>query len=181
MLHCSDRAVGELIRLLLLAVAAAWLGLLPAGAQQPQNGTECNTGRISELKAQIEDYEARLRDAQDSSTALQSLLAAIRNELAGLINNPQCAQTKRDLPSGDLQPEPLPAPPGGSLGSIGISIGDCRVINCDCSNVSAGLLTGAYRRECLATEAELKKVCEESHIVRNKCHSTASGPNPFPK
>jgi hypothetical protein len=171
MLHCLDRAVGHLMRLLLFAVAAVWLGLLPAGAQQPQSGTECNTGRITELRNQIGAYEGLLRDAPESSAAVQALLAALRSELAGLLATPQCRVTEG---------EPSPAPPGGS-GSTGMTISDCRTINCDCSNVTAGLLTGAYRRQCLATEAELRNTCEESHFVRNRCHSTASGPNPFPK
>ena len=54
-------------------------------------------------------------------------------------------------------------------------------IDCDCKNVSAGLLTRAYQRECTQTEANLKKQFRETQKVTGVCNSVASGPNARPK
>jgi hypothetical protein len=54
-------------------------------------------------------------------------------------------------------------------------------IDCDCQNISAGLLTRAYQRECLQIEANLKSQFREAKRVIGRCHSVASGPNAKPK
>jgi hypothetical protein len=55
------------------------------------------------------------------------------------------------------------------------------LIDCDCDNVSAGFGTGAYQRECRATEQRLKEELAQTGKVTGKCHSIASGPNARPK
>ncbi len=57
----------------------------------------------------------------------------------------------------------------------------CGRIDCDCENVSFGLLTGAFRDECRNHEAELRRQCAESGRVDGNCNDTPSGPNAFPR
>jgi hypothetical protein len=65
-------------------------------------------------------------------------------------------------------------------GALGEEPAACRRINCDCGNLDFGLLTGAYRQECRAAEASLKRACADTGVVTWTCHQTASGPNPWP-
>src|SRR5438105_7315876 len=37
---------------------------------------------------------------------------------------------------------------------------ECRLIDCDCDHVDAGLLTKAYRRQCRDAEAKARESCE---------------------
>lgn len=58
---------------------------------------------------------------------------------------------------------------------------ECNYINCDCSNLEFGLLTREYRRECRATEAEIKKQCSEGvPLAKLSCNIVAYGPDAFP-
>lgn len=54
-------------------------------------------------------------------------------------------------------------------------------INCDCDNVSAGLLTGPYKRQCINTENRLKAELAQTGNITGKCDPVASGPNAVPK
>ena len=58
---------------------------------------------------------------------------------------------------------------------------DCAQIDCDCNNLDFGLLTGPFRQECRAAEAQLKTNCAKTGKVIGTCHPTAPGPNPWPK
>ena len=53
-------------------------------------------------------------------------------------------------------------------------------IDCDCANVSAGLLTGPYQRQCRDAEAKLKAAYASTGQL-GKCDPVASGPNARPK
>lgn len=64
---------------------------------------------------------------------------------------------------------------GGSTEEI------CGAINCDCDNLDFGILTGPYRDECRAAEAQLKQQCAATGTISGTCHPTASGPNPYPQ
>jgi hypothetical protein len=55
------------------------------------------------------------------------------------------------------------------------------LIDCDCANVSAGLLTDSYKRQCKDAENRLKQELVRTGNVSGKCDSVASGPNARPK
>ena len=56
---------------------------------------------------------------------------------------------------------------------------DCRLINCDCDRISAGLLTGPYKKECRKKEASVKADCEAGKPA-GVCDPVARGPAAFP-
>jgi hypothetical protein len=55
-----------------------------------------------------------------------------------------------------------------------------QIINCDCENVSAGLLTSAYQRQCKAAENNLWQEIKDTGHLNGRCDSVASGPNARP-
>ena len=52
----------------------------------------------------------------------------------------------------------------------------CKAINCDCGAVEFGLLTGEYRKECVAAEEKLIAECAATRIVSGSCNTVAAGP-----
>ncbi|HKO44668.1 MAG TPA: hypothetical protein VJU84_15420 [Pyrinomonadaceae bacterium] len=54
-------------------------------------------------------------------------------------------------------------------------------INCDCENISAGLLTKPYQQQCVDIENSLKAELARTGQLVRKCDQTASGPNAWPK
>jgi hypothetical protein len=175
-------------RLLMLALVAAMVWMPPASAQPQQSGANCrddsDAARITELQGRIATYEARLREGQGPLANFHAELEAFRIELAALLAKQPCgAETPH--PSPGMSPSPGiggsdPGRPSPYIMNLGAD--QCNRINCDCDNLSWGLLTRAYRRTCRATEQEMKETCEETRgLLKNKCHSIATGPNPFPK
>ena len=55
------------------------------------------------------------------------------------------------------------------------------MINCDCENVSAGLLTRQYQQQCREVENRLREQLTRTGNVTGKCDAVASGPNARPK
>jgi hypothetical protein len=170
-----ERIIIGSTRLATLTFVGVWLCLSPGSTQQV--GSNCpdasDAAKATELQNRITTYDQRVRDGQVPRD-LQAELDGLRKELAALL-------AKCDAQTRQMQPAPGSTPTAAGSGASGLVIDDCRLINCDCANVEAGLLTNSYRRQCLATESELKKMCEGTHTLKTRCHSTASGPNPFPK
>lgn len=54
----------------------------------------------------------------------------------------------------------------------------CHLINCDCSNVEAGLLTKPYEEECKQSEERITKMCQETGMISGTCNP--GGPAAFP-
>lgn len=76
-----------------------------------------------------------------------------------------------------LKPELTEVPPGD--------------VNCDCDNVSFGLLTAEFRKQCEKNEADLKRKAVEGGlrlktdadgilIEGDFCDTVSAGPNPWP-
>lgn len=55
------------------------------------------------------------------------------------------------------------------------------MIDCDCENISAGLLTGSYQQQCKDTETRLREELARTGNVAGKCDPVASGPKARPK
>ena len=56
---------------------------------------------------------------------------------------------------------------------------ECRLIDCDCDHVDAGLLTKAYRKQCRDAESKARESCENGG-PQLYCDSVASGDLAFP-
>ena len=92
-----------------------------------------------------------------------------------LVVNSSPANT--DQPSFALKPGFTEVPPGD--------------INCDCDNVSFGLLTAEFREQCEKNEADLKRKAAETGLRLKAdangiltegdfCDTVSAGPNPWP-
>src|SRR5947209_9517333 len=140
-----------------------------ASAQQPSG---CRDARDVAAIAELQKGIASQRSTGDGQAGVREAQA----ELDALLSKPLCS------PSMEASPGPGQPAAGAAGGQAGMQIGDCRIINCDCDNISSGLLTNSYIRQCRATEESLKKSCQDSGgLIKTKCHSIAAGPNPVLK
>ena len=156
-----------LLCVLMLSVVGLWQVSSTASARRGCRDAR-DVATINELQKRIAshgnagDVQAGVREAQA--------------ELDTLLAKPPCP------PSVEATPGPEQPATRAATGPAGMQIGDCRIINCDCDNISWGLLTDLYIRQCRAAEESLKTNCQDSGgFIKTKCHSTAAGPNAVPK
>ena len=56
----------------------------------------------------------------------------------------------------------------------------CRPINCQCDSISAGILSGGWRDQCLKDEASLLARCIADEVVSGSCPSLGQKAAPYP-
>lgn len=170
--YCSRKSGLGLGLLLLSALALTWVQLGEVNAQQSNCRTPADRARFVEVRAKIDALKQQVGAKQPVPPAVQKELDGLQKELVSIMMRRPCSM--------GAGPVKGPGTPPPAKDEDGMRVEDCQVINCDCDNVSAGILTGAWRRECRTTEADLKQQCAARHYIDRMCHATASGPAAFP-
>lgn len=168
--HVSRHMVLGLGLLVLPAIAAT---LSEVSAQQSNCRTAADRARFVEVRAKIDALKKQVGAKRPVPPAVQKEIAALQKELASIMARRPCSM--------GASPVKGPGTPPPVKDEDGMRVEDCAVIDCDCANINAGMLTGPWRRECTQTETAMKDMCAKWHYIDRMCHDTASGPAAFPK